>query len=298
MTCSALGARRGQEPWRDVSPCTGTRRPLLKNSTVNRQRHRRQRRSHRQPTQLLAFHPAGAAEAHHHRPDRRHERGEDDERVDRSDGEQQTGHGVDAERVFETRVLRRQRVRIDREQQHQQQRRGSRHPGPPAPARGGQRAGRGEQQHEAAAGQQGGFEAVGDPSQVAGGRHRPQPGHHPVEDVLGDEGVGRRQQPDAEQQPAHRVRWASAGQHRSDRGGAHRRRQQGGTAGLQHAQLWPAALAQQVVQPGGNGQAEHGQHPQRPRQRGRRPAGPRWSGGQGHRHRPRCAQHTTSTSPS
>jgi hypothetical protein len=151
--------------------------------------------------------------------------------------------------------------------------RGSRHPGPPAPARGGQRAGRGEHQHEAATGQQGAsIKAVGDPSQVAGSRQRPRPGHHPVVGVLGNEGVGRRQQPDAEQQPAHRVRWAAAGQHRSDRGGAHRRHQQRGAAGLHHAQLWPAALAQQVVQPGGNGQAEHGQRPQRARRHARPPA--------------------------
>jgi hypothetical protein len=117
-------------------------------------------------------------------------------------------------------------------------------------------------------------------------------GQQPVGGIgRGHAAPGQRQAQD-QQQPAHRVAGPTAGQHRPDRGRAHRRHPGANGAEGELGQFGSASLARQVVQPGDHWDAEHGQRPQRPRRHTRPPVWSGPSGRKGHGHGPGCMQRT------
>ena len=252
----------------------------------------------RHPAKLLALHPAGAAVAHHQRPDSDHQAADRDRDGHGDRDPHRPGQGGRGDLVDNRVIGRDHQAWPDRERQQEDDRSGRRQPGPPAPAGRWQRSARGEQQHQADAHEPQVEGRGAEDGQPTSGGERSRPGQEPIARVAIDHSGRRHCQPQHQQQPADRVAWSAAGEDRPDRHRDQRGDHRGEGDGVKLGQLGPARLTQQVIEPGDRGHAEQGQHPQRPRQPGRPPARPCRPSSGVHRHDPRRMRALRLRSPS
>jgi hypothetical protein len=233
------------------------------------------------PAQLLALGPAGPAEP----DDQRRGAGQDGEEADQQgelDGDpQDAAVDLGVEWPGDELGERVQRPRGDGGGHQGDGHRDRQGPGPPAPAGRRRRPGRGEQQHEPDRGQHGGDRHRVDPGHDVRGGQRPGADDQAVGDVADGRPAHPHVHAHRQQQPADRVPRAAAGQHRADDAGGQRRHRRRDRERVHGAQVGPAGLPVQVVEPGDGEEQQQLRRQQRPGEHDRPPAPWRRPGGTG-----------------
>jgi hypothetical protein len=245
-----------------------------------------QRGRERHPLQLLALGATGPAEAHHQRRGADHHGEVGDGEGELVDDQQRPPEAGQVERVLRCPGPGVKGPGREHDHQEADHRHRHRRPCPPPPAGRWQRPGGREQQDKAEQGQGRDDDGREVQAHLGGRRDRPGPGQQPVVGIRRGHPTRVQAQPGGQQQPPHRMAGPPAGQHRPDRGRAHRRQHRRRHLGPERGQVGPPGLPEQVVQPPDDAQPGHGQPPQPPGQPSRPPPGPFRPATSGHRAAP------------